>query len=178
MRNGSKGLRMMAVAALASGAMLAGHARPAAAQRMSDANILQAEMTANQNEVASARYVQAHAHAAAVRTYAAMLVRDHSAGLSQNRATARAAHVTPRAMPGDDSAAKQRELMQRLRSLHGAALDKAYIDHAVDDHREDIQKAHTMESQAHAAAVRRMVHGTLPVLQKHLDRALALQKRM
>lgn len=167
------GMRVAAVLAVTGAAL---GAQPAAAQRkMTDANILAHEMAANRGEVALGQYMAAHGGTAAVRAYGATLARDHAAGLASTRRVATRAGVTPRMQPGDDIAEESARALRHIRSLRGAARDTAFVNHAVSDHREDIEDANRMARDATRAAVRQLVAGTLPELRRHLQRAEALQ---
>jgi putative membrane protein len=167
------GGRVAGALALAA-AMVAGGGARAAAQK-SDAAILGEQAAGNRGEVQIATWVAAHAHRAAVRSYAQTLVSDHRAGLRQVQATARRIHATPQASAGAEAQRKADQALAMLKGKHGAEMDAAFVQHAVDDHREDIQEAQQSLSEAHSAAVKQLLTSTLPVLRRHLRMAQALQ---
>ncbi|MDB4947967.1 MAG: hypothetical protein JWM27_616 [Gemmatimonadetes bacterium] len=159
--------------ALAAG-MLAGGAGTAAAQR-SDAAILGEEAAGNRGEVLIGNWVAAHAQRPAVRTYARTLVRDHGAGLRQVQAAARRIHVTPQASAGADKMRESQDALNLLKGKHGAELDAAFVQHEIEDHRQDIADAQKAHDEAHSAAVKTLLANTMPVLRRHLRQAEALQ---
>jgi putative membrane protein len=167
------GMRVAGALALAA-AMMAGGAARADAQT-SDAGILGEQAAGNRGEVMIATWVAAHAHRPAVRSYANTLVRDHRAGLRQVQATARRIHVTPDAAAGAEATRKANDALNMLKSKHGAEMDAAFVQHSVDDHREDIAEAQKARGEAHSAAVKTLLANTLPVLRRHLRLAEALQ---
>jgi putative membrane protein len=167
------GKRTAGALALAAAMLLGGHGR-AAAQK-SDAAILGEQAAGDRGEVQIATWVAAHAHRAAVRTYARTLVRDHSAGLRQVQATARSIHVTPDASAGAPVQQAADQALATLKTKHGAEMDAAFVQHAVDDHQKDIQEAEQDRRDAHSAAVKQLLANTLPVLRRHLRLAQALQ---
>jgi len=70
-----------------------------------------------------------------VREFAEMLVRDHKAVRQQGRDLAKKLGVTP-TPPKDFQMAKDHAAaMKKLRSLHGAAFDRAFLAHEVAYHK-------------------------------------------
>ena len=84
--------------------------------------------------------------------------------------------ITPQAPPNDTTAQKTAHTLATLQSLHGAALDSTFVNDEIMDHQHDIAEAHDMADDAQNAQVKSMVQQSLPVLQKHLDRARQLAK--
>ena len=145
--------------------------------KMTDANIIAAEEGGDSAEVALATYMRSHASSAGVKSFAAMLVNDHGKALSQVKSLAGKLNITPQAPPNDTTAQETAHTMATLQSLHGAALDSTFVNHEVADHQHDIAEAHDMAADAQNAEVKSMVQQSLPVLQKHLDRAQQLAKQ-
>ena len=154
------------------------HDSTAAAGTMSDANIMAKEIVADSGEVAVATYVRSHASDAGVKSYASQLVTDHSKGEKEAKALATKLSITPQPAPGDTSAQATEHVMQRFASLKGHDLDTAFVAHAVEDHKSDIDDAHKAAAAAQNADVKSFVEKSIPELQKHLDRAQALQKKL
>ena len=152
-------------------------ATAATSTKMTDANIIAAEEGGDSSEVAIATYVRSHASSAAVKSYAAMLVADHGKALSEVKSLASKLDIKPQAPPNDTTAQKTAHTLATLQSLHGAALDSTFVNDEIMDHQHDIAEAHDMADDAQNAQVKSLVQQSLPVLQKHLDRAQALAKQ-
>jgi len=166
-----------AAATPATPATPAGSTATASSTKMTDANIIAAEEGGDSSEVAIATYVRSHASSAAVKSYAAMLVADHGKALSEVKSLASKLDITPQAPPNDTTAQKTAHTVATLQSLHGAALDSTFVNDEIMDHQHDIAEAHDMADDAQNAQVKSMVQQSLPVLQKHLDRAQALARQ-
>ena len=143
---------------------------------LTDANILAVEKGGDSSEVVIATFVRARTTSAPIRSYATMLVDDHGKGQRETESLARSLGVTPQSPPGDTTAQKTLHTLERLRTLKGAALDTAFVNGEILDHKHDIEEAHRMAADAHQPRVRTLVQSSLPVLQKHLDRAQQLVK--
>ncbi|HEY0779320.1 MAG TPA: DUF4142 domain-containing protein [Gemmatirosa sp.] len=139
--------------------------------RLSDANILDKEIGGDSAEIAIARYVGQQRTSPAVRAYAMMLIDDHSHSMRETRSLARRLSITPAPPPGDTTAQETAHVLEHLRTLQGRALDTAFVQHEIADHQHDIADAHRMEAAARDPHVKTLIRQSLPVLQKHLDRA-------
>ena len=166
-----------ATPAAPAGSTATGSTATASSTKMTDANIIAAEEGGDSSEVAIATYVRSHASSAGVKSYAAMLVADHGKALSEVKSLASKLDITPQAPPNDTTAQKTAHTLATLQSLHGAALDSAFVNDEIMDHQHDIAEAHDMADDAQNAQVKSMVQQSLPVLQKHLDRAQALARQ-
>jgi len=71
---------------------------------------------------------------------------------------------------------EQRELMARLRRLHGAAFDGAYIRAMKMDHQMDIAAFKKEANMGRDASIRRFASRTLPVVQSHFR--MLMDRRM
>jgi putative membrane protein len=164
--------------ATAAMADTAHHDSTAAAGTMSDANIMAKEIDADSGEVAVATYVRSHASDAGVKSYAGLLISDHSKGEKEAKALASKLSITPQPAPGDTTVQATEHVMSRFASLNGHDLDTAFVVHEVKDHQTDIDDAHKAAAAAQNAEVKSFVEKSIPELQKHLDRAQALQKKL
>lgn len=144
---------------------------------LSDANILAEEEGGDSAEVALATYMRSHATSAGVKSFATMLIDDHGKSLRQTKSLASKLNITPQAPPNDTTAQETAHVMDRLKSLSGTTLDTAFVNHEVSDHQHDLDEAHQMVSAAQNAQVKSLIQQSIPVLQKHLDRAQQLAKQ-
>jgi putative membrane protein len=145
---------------------------------MSDANIMAKEIAADSGEVALAMYVRSHASDAGVKSYAGELVSDHSKGEKQAKALASKLSITPQPAANDTTSQATEHAMSRFASLKGHDLDTAFVAHEIEDHKSDLDDAHKASSAAQNAEVKQFVEKSIPELQKHLDRAQALDKKL
>jgi putative membrane protein len=144
----------------------------------SDANILAKADAGDSAEVAIAKYVRANSTNAAVKSYAALLETDHGKGISKVESVAKKTSIAMQAPAGDTTAQETSHFLDQLKSLKGNDLDTAFVNHEIQDHQQDIADAKQMQTAAQNADVKALVSGELPELQKHLDRAQALQKKL
>ena len=103
----------------------------------------------------------------AVRQLGQKLVQDHSKANQELKLLAAQKSVTlPSEIPAEHQAA-----ISHLKSLEGAEFDKAFKQHAIEDHQKDIQKFQTAARQSTDSDIKAFAQKTLPVLQQHLKMA-------
>jgi putative membrane protein len=105
-----------------------------------------------------------------VKAFGNMMVQDHTNANNQLKALASSKNVT---IP-DSMDAKHRAHVDMLRKKTGKDFDKAYMNMMVMDHNEDVSKFQMESKHATDADVKSFAATTLPVLQKHLDSAKAI----
>ncbi len=66
---------------------------------------------------------------------------------------------------------KNQGTMDRMHKLSGAAFDKSYMSHMVDDHKKDIADFQKESKNGNDAEVKGFASKTLPTLQEHLTMA-------
>lgn len=100
-----------------------------------DPQIAAIVVAANQADIDAGKLAERRAHSTAVKDFAKRMVTDHT---DVNRSAVRLVHelhVTPESNPTSMSLAQgAKENLAKLRTLHGTAFDKAYIDHEVTYH--------------------------------------------
>ena len=110
-------------------------AGPAVAQSLTDAQIAAIVVTANQVDVDAGRVAAARSSSSAVKTFANLMVTDHTSVNAQATALATKLHLTPA-----DNATSQAlkdggtKNVAALKALSGKAFDEAYVDHEVAYH--------------------------------------------
>lgn len=117
---------------------------------------------------------------AAVKSYGAMLITDHSKADKDVRALARKRGITMSDHPtaGDDDVADHQKAMtrmDRLKTLEGAAFDAEFIPAMVEGHTKEIERVTAALPQVSDGKVKALLEKTLPSLRKHADKAKALQ---
>ncbi|MEO7218469.1 MAG: DUF4142 domain-containing protein [Gemmatimonadaceae bacterium] len=119
-------------------------------------------------------------HNADVRTFADMMVRDHSAVRKLGRDLAHKLNVTP-TPPGKDFALYKDYVatLAKLNSLSGAAFDKAYIAHEVWYHQAVIDAiTTTLLPATKNAELKDLQVKVAPNFQAHLAAAKALETKL
>jgi putative membrane protein len=150
----------------------------ATAPAMTDANIIAQELGGDSAEVVIATYAQTHARDSEVRAYAKQLVADHGKGGREVKAIATRLSITPAPAPDDTVSQETAHTLEHLATLKGFDFDTAFVQHEIADHQTDIDDAHKASAAAQNPEVKALVDKSLPELQKHLDRAQALEKKL
>ena len=125
-------------------------------------------------EVQAGQLAEQNGTHARVKSFGAMMVRDHSAANDHLRAVASSRNM----MLPDSMTTKHKEHLESLRSKTGNAFDKAYMSMMVTDHREDVNKFQVASNNAKDTAVKGFATRTLPVLRMHLDSAQAINRNL
>jgi len=114
-----------------------------------------------------------------VRDFGAMLVRDHKNVREQGRDLAKKLGVTPTPPAGDQSAKDHAAAMKRLRGLHGAEFDHAFLQHEVAFHKGVIDAVTTTLLPAiQNADLKALVVKVAPAFQAHMLAAENLDKKL
>jgi putative membrane protein len=150
----------------------------AAAPAMTDANIIAKESDGDSAEVAIGQYARTHASDPQVKAYAKLLVDDHGKGLREVHALAKKLSIAPEPPPDDTASQETAHTLQHLGTLKGHDFDTAFVAHEIEDHKTDIADANKAAAAAQNPEVKQLVEKSLPELQKHLDRAQALAKKL
>jgi len=124
-------------------------------------------------EIQLAKLVQQKATIDAVKNFAAMLERDHTAVNQQVKTLADQRSV---ALPTTVSDDKQK-MYTDMEKMTGKAFDKHYISMMVKAHNDGISLFEDTRSNASDIDVKNFADKTLPALKMHLDSAKAIQKR-
>jgi putative membrane protein len=114
-----------------------------------------------------------------VRTFADMMVRDHTAARQMGRDLAHKLNVTPTPPGADFPLAKDHvATLAKLNGLSGAAFDKAYIDHEVWYHQAVIDAVtNTLLPATKNAELKDLEVKVAPNFQAHLAAAKDLQAK-
>jgi len=163
---------------MAVGATSSAMATPAPVQ-LSDANVVEKLSSGDSAEIALGKLVQTKATDAGVRQFGTLLVTDHGANAKQVASLAKKDSLTPQPPPSDTSAAEHQHVLDRFKAMaKGKDFDTAFVNHAVEDHQKEISDLQSAQGSLQNAELKALVEKTLPVMQKHLDRAKALQAKL
>ena len=124
-------------------------------------------------EVQLAKLAQQKATLDAVKSFAAMLERDHTAVNDQVKSLAGQRNVSLPATPSED----KQKMYNDMEKMTGKAFDKEYIAMMVKAHGDGIDLFEDTKANASDIDVKNFADKTLPTLKMHLDSAKAIQKR-
>lgn len=163
-------LRMNVALALAAGMLIT---TAATAQAPTDPQIVGIVVAANQIDINYGHLALARSHNKQVRAFAQQMVTDHSAVQKSVFDLGAKLHVTPAESPTADSLKKQAaETTAHLKTLHGPAFDKAYVENEVAYHKAVIGAITTvLIPNAQNAELKSALEGTVPLFQGHLEHA-------
>ncbi|MEO8908723.1 MAG: DUF4142 domain-containing protein [Gemmatimonadaceae bacterium] len=146
-----------------------------AAAKLDDPTIVAIFHAANTYDIETGSLGAARAHSKVVRDFAAMLVRDHRNVRAQGRALATSLKVRPTPPRNFALANAHAAAMKSLRSLHGKAFDRAFLQHEVDFHNAVIDAVTTTLLPAtQNAQLKDLETKVAPAFVAHRDRAQAL----
>jgi len=124
-------------------------------------------------EVQLAKLAQQKATIDAVKNFAAMLERDHTAVNQQVKSLADQRSVGVPSSISDD----KQKMYNDMEKKTGKAFDKEYISMMIKSHNDGISLFEDTRSNASDIDVKNFADKTLPALKMHLDSAKAIQKR-
>jgi putative membrane protein len=146
---------------------------------LSDANIVALLDEANQADSAAGAFALKKASDPGVKTFAKMMMGEHHALRVQGQALAKKLKVTPEPPASDPVKAAGATEMSALEAAgSGATFDRAYIDQEVTIHKAVLDLAEKAHGDTQTAELKSLIEKAKPVIQKHLDRAEALQKSL
>jgi putative membrane protein len=140
----------------------------------SDQDFVTKAAQGNSAEVALGKMVAAKSKDPDVKQFAQMMVKDHTTALNQLQELAQAKNLNFSSDLPDDA----KSLQQKLSSDTGKQLDKDYMDGMVEDHQKDVQEFTDQSQNAKDPDVKQWASKTLPVLQKHLQKAQQIDAKL
>lgn len=145
----------------------------------SDANIVALLDEANAADSSAGAIAATKGTAAAVRSFAKEMMRDHHTLRAQGAALAKKLNVTP-AAPSDDpvTSMAQNETSTLNSTAKGKDFDKAYIDAEVDAHKAVLDLATKAAGQTQTTELKNLIQKAAPLIQAHLDKAESIQKTL
>ena len=145
---------------------------------MSDANIMYVLDQANAADSSEGSVAATKATDKGVHDFGHTMMTDHHKMRADGQALAKKLNITPAPPVGDKSESNASSALATLNSTpKGAAWDKAYIDMQVSDHQKVLATAQAALGQAQSPELKDLITKATPIIQKHLDRAMALQKK-
>ena len=149
----------------------------AAAQAPNDAQIAAIVVTANQVDIDAGKLAESHGSSAEVKSFGKQMVTDHTGVNKQATALVTKLKVTPQDNPTAQSLKSGGEKnVANLKSLKGAAFDKAYVDNEVTYHQQVIDALDkTLIPSASNAELKALLVKVRPAFVAHLEHAKRIQ---
>jgi len=121
-------------------------------------------------EVEAGKMAESKSQNADVKSFGNMLATDHAAANDELKALAQKKGVTvPASLPK-----KEQKMLDKMAGAKN--FDKEFIHDGVQDHKKDIKEFEKASKEAKDPDVKAFAAKTLPTLQKHLEKAEAIEK--
>jgi putative membrane protein len=149
----------------------------AAAQSVNDAQIASIVVTANQVDIDAGQLAASMASDGQVKKFGRQMVADHTGVNKSAVELVTRLKVTPEDNPSSQSLkAGGAENVANLKTLKGAAFDKAYVDHEVAYHQQVIDAIDkTLIPNAKNADLKALLVKSRPAFVAHMEHAKQLQ---
>jgi putative membrane protein len=154
---------------------------PAATPRpgMGDSNIVAVLDEANKADSSAGAVALKKATNSEVKAFARLMMSEHHALRAAGQELAKTLNVTPKLPERDPLAGYTRTEMNELqKAAKGAEFDRMYIDHEVSVHQAVLDFANQARVTTQTTELRDLIQKAVPVIQKHLEQAQALQKKL
>ena len=170
----------MKVSAIIAAALLCASVVGASAQDINDAQIAHIVVTANQVDIDAGKLAASMATNPEVKKFGAQMVTDHTGVNKQAGDLAAKLKVTPADNPTSQSLkAGGEKNVANLKSLKGAAFDKAYIDNEVAYHQAVLDAVDkTLVPGASNAELKALLVKVRPAFVAHLEHAKKIQSSL
>jgi putative membrane protein len=170
----------MKISAIAFAALLVGSAAVVSAQAPNDAQIASIVVTANQVDIDAGKLAASRAQNPDVKAFGELMVKDHTGVNKAATDLVTKLKVTPE--DNDTSKALKaggEKNLAHLKTLKGAAFDKAYVDHEVAYHQQVLDALDkTLIPNAQNAELKALLVKTRPAFVAHLEHAKQLQSKL
>lgn len=157
---------------------LAAPAAQASAESITDTQIASIVVTANQVDIDAGRLAASRASQDAVKNFAQVMITDHT---EVNKAAVELA-TRLKLAPQDNSTSQSLKVggekhLAQLKTLSGAAFDKAYVDHEVAYHQQVLDALdNVLIPGATNAELKALLVKVRPAFVAHLEHAVHLQQ--
>lgn len=146
---------------------------------LSDADITNVIHEVNAGEIAAGEMAAERASNGQVKAFAREMVQAHGAMEQKGARVATATGAASQGALRDSVVSANTAMSSQLRTAgSGANFDRAYLDGQVAAHQNTLAFLQRAQAQAQNANLKSMIDGAIPDVQKHLERARALQARI
>lgn len=150
-----------------------------AAGTLTDPNIVALLDEANKADSAAGALARTKASDADVKAFAQLMITEHHLLRAKGQELAKKLKLNPQPPANDPVQAAAKSEMDVLGSApKGAQFDKAYIDQEVIIHKAVLDLAGQAHSTTQNAELKQLIEAAKPYLERHLQRAEALQKKL
>jgi putative membrane protein len=155
---------------------MSGEAQPG---QLSDANIVALLDEANMADSAAGAYAATKATSPDVKSFAKLMMGEHHMLRAEGRRLAQRLNVTPE-LPANDplKPAAEAEMTALKGAAKGAAFDRIYIEQEIGIHKAVLDVAGKGHDATQNPELKKLIEQAGPVVQKHLDRAEEIQKKL
>lgn len=150
----------------------------AAAASMSEAQVLGLLAASNSADSALGALGAARGSSPEVKEFGRMILREHHALRAEAMGLGRQLGIAvdaPR-VPPDEPPAAATDALARVEP--GPAWDRAYLDYSVAAHQAAFENAARALAATHRPEIRQLIDRSVPIVQKHLDKARTLQRML
>jgi putative membrane protein len=151
----------------------------AEAGALTEPNIVALLDEANQADSAAGAYALTKATDPEVKAFAKLMMGEHHALRAQGQQLAQKLNVTPQPPANDPVQAAAQSEMAALRAApKGPQFDQIYIEQEVAIHKAVLDLAEKAHGAAQNQELKALIEKAKPVIEKHLDRAEEIQKKL
>ena len=141
-----------------------------------DANVLAKLDADNVADSSAGAMAATKGSLASVKEFGRVMMKDHHVMRVAGAAVASTAGIAPAMRLGDADAAADAAVADSMTAMpRGAAWDKYFADHQVAGHTKVLQFAQDAVNHTQNGDLKAMIQKAAPTIQKHLDRAKAIQ---
>jgi putative membrane protein len=145
---------------------------------LTDANIAAILDQANESDSARGKLAETKGTSADVKNFGKLMAGEHHALRKAGENLVKKLNMTPALPAGDNSVEQAKAEMDSLTAMpKGAAWDNAYINFEVTYHEAVLATATKALGVAQNQELKNLIKSAAPILQHHLDRAKAIQKK-
>ena len=146
---------------------------------LSDANVLAMLDIINLSEIDSADLAKEKASSEEVRTFASRMLNEHTVMLQETRQLAQKIHVDPETPVLVSIVGKRhQETMEELRSMSGAAFDRAYLKYQIQMHEQAIDLVQNKADFVHDSHLHHYLKGGRQDLLTHVSLANGIERHV
>jgi putative membrane protein len=151
---------------------------PPPAPELTDANILGIIDGINTMEIDAGKIAQAKGKSAEVKSFAKMMVTDHSKMKKEGEALAKKDSLTPELPANDTSKQHADNVKSALDAKTGSSFDSTYITEMVNGHQQALNMLTDFQGKAKNENLKSMIAAAIPKVQAHLDKAKAIWEKL
>lgn len=126
-------------------------------------------------EIASAKLAREKSGSADIKSFADMMIKDHTASTAKIKEAA--GEASPKITPDPTLTDDQNSKLADLRKLSGADFDKEYVSQQIDAHKSALSLMQLYADKGDVASLKTTAGAIAPIVQSHLDKIRAIKDR-